>query len=153
MSVLQRYRKRGGFLKLLQLIETSSPEKQTTLLKVIEKEDKGWAESIREKSLTFDRFCSWKPETQYLVLTNLSLQYKYITLKKLPEAVYEGVKALMSPDERFSLENDIGSIADPLEGEFLAAKARLFETIRELNEENVIVLSQIDPKLTVPEAA
>ena len=153
MSVLQRYRKRGGFLKLLQLVETSDPKKQETLLKVIEKEDKHWAESIRKKSLTFDRFCTWRVETQYTILSNLTDQYKFIACKRLPESVFTALMDHMNDDERITFDNDYQHIKEPLDGEFLAAQARLFETIRELNEENVIVLSQIDPSLTIPDAA
>ena len=153
MSTLQRYRKRGGFLKLLQLIETSAPPKREQLLKVIEKEDPHWAQNIRTKSLSFEKFCSWKPETQYTVLNRLTEQYKIMTFKKLPENNAQALKSIMDPQEAAELYDNVQNAKDPLDGEFLSALTHLFETIRELDSDNVIILSQIDPTLKIPEAS
>lgn len=153
MSILQRYRKRGGFLKLLQLVETSAPKKQEQLLKVIAAEDAAWAKDISTKMLSFEKFCGWKPDTQFLILDNCTNQYKYVLYKTLPEEVFAKITETMAPHELAPLNDNLLATKDPLDGEVLSAKSHLLEVIRSLNEDNAIILSQIDPHLALPEAA
>jgi flagellar motor switch protein FliG len=55
MDLLRRYHKPGGFLQLVQLIETCGPQKQQQLLTSIEKESLEWANEVRAKILTINR--------------------------------------------------------------------------------------------------
>ena len=62
MSMLNRFRKPGGFQQLLQLLETCEPLKQKNLLHLVGTEDPGWAYLVKLKSLTFERVLSWPVE-------------------------------------------------------------------------------------------
>ena len=57
--MLSRFRKPGGFMQLLALIESCDPSKQKNLLSLVGPEDPGWAHLLKVKALTFDRIRSW----------------------------------------------------------------------------------------------
>lgn len=153
MSILQRYKKNGGFFQLIQLIESSSPAKQVKLLSAIEKEDPSWAQGLKNKALKFSNFNLWSADIQYTVLWKVSSQYRWMIFKKLSEEKQEAICALLKPTERAQMDDDIESMRPFTEGEFMMAQSKLFETIRKLDEEKVIVLSIIDPSVAVDPAA
>src|SRR5690349_9430773 len=62
MSMLNRFRKPGGFLQLLALIETCEPAKQKSLMHLVGTEDPGWAHLVKLKILTMERIFSWPQE-------------------------------------------------------------------------------------------
>src|SRR6185312_10872527 len=59
MGLLLRYQRAGGFVQLLQLIETCGKQKQDTFLNMIESEDPRWAKAVRDKMLTIERIFGW----------------------------------------------------------------------------------------------
>ncbi len=60
MAMLTRYQKSGGFIQILQLIETCGKQKQENFLQMIEKEDPRWATAIKDKMLTIEKIFSWE---------------------------------------------------------------------------------------------
>ncbi|MBX9767722.1 MAG: hypothetical protein K2X47_10660, partial [Bdellovibrionales bacterium] len=58
-GMLDRYRKSGGFVQLVNLIETCGKEKQEKLLLTIRAEDPAWEEAIRSKLLSVQRVLGW----------------------------------------------------------------------------------------------
>src|SRR5262245_5758279 len=63
MGHLDRYKKSGGFIQLLELIESFAETKQTKFLTLIEEENATWAKALREKMLTVQRITAWPPAT------------------------------------------------------------------------------------------
>ncbi|MFN9067220.1 MAG: hypothetical protein ACK5V3_08325, partial [Bdellovibrionales bacterium] len=61
MGMLDRYKKKGGFIQLLQLIETSSKSKQDQFLGLIAQESPNWENEIRKKMITLDKVLEWNP--------------------------------------------------------------------------------------------
>src|SRR4051812_33193952 len=61
MSMIDRYRKKGGFFQLLNLIETTGKDKQEKFLKMIADESPSWETEIRKRLLTIDKILSWNP--------------------------------------------------------------------------------------------
>lgn len=59
MGMLDRYKKKGGFVQLLQLIETSPSKKQEQFLGLIAEESPAWEDTLRKKILTIDKVYSW----------------------------------------------------------------------------------------------
>jgi hypothetical protein len=76
MSTLSRYQKSGGFIQILQLIETCGKQKQDNFLQMIEKEDKRWSQAIREKMLTIEKVFSW----QDAVLAEIAARLQELTI-------------------------------------------------------------------------
>lgn len=61
MGMLDRYKKKGGFTQLLQLIETSGKAKQEQFLAIVAQESPAWETEIRKKTLTLDKVMTWNP--------------------------------------------------------------------------------------------
>ena len=61
MSMIDRYRKKGGFVQLLNLIETMGKDKQEKFLKMIGDESPNWSVEIRKRLLSIDKILSWNP--------------------------------------------------------------------------------------------
>ena len=153
MSILARYKKRGGFRQLLELIETSTPEKQSKLLKVIEQEDAEMASQVQAKTLTSEKVLNWKPETLFQILRKMPQQYATIVCKQMPEELYHNVIEHYDLRARKEFEHEMANTKDPLPSEIIAAFGNMFKIIRQLDEDREIILSQIDPSLRIPEAA
>jgi len=153
MSILQRYKKTGGFFQLIQLIETSSAIKQQKLLEAVSKEDPSWAEGLKSKSLRFEKFCNWSPEDQHHILWNISIQYRAILCQKMPSEKLESLKKYLKPRELRDLEEALENTKTASSSEFLASQGKLFTTIRKLDHDNEISLLNIDPSVAVDPAA
>ena len=76
MSMIARYKRPGGFLQLVRLVETTHDKKKAQFLKIIEKEDPRWALAVRDKIITAEKLLSWPPEA----LREIFLSVQEITL-------------------------------------------------------------------------
>ena len=62
MGMIDRYRKTGGFVQLVALVETCPPAKQEKFLEIIKGEDARWSEAVRTKLLSMEKIYSWSNE-------------------------------------------------------------------------------------------
>lgn len=153
MSVLARYKKPGGFKQLLQLIETSQPEKQAKLLDVVEKETPEWAALITEKKLDPQMVMGWEPDHLVFIFENMSARHCSCLFKAHPELKLENYSTWLKPEKYRDLKNLVDDNTHPSPGEVTAAYNNMLEAVRMLDEEKVIDLKLIDPKLDLSEAA
>lgn len=153
MSILARYRKPGGFLQLLKLIETSQPAKQEKLLDVVEKEDPRWAELIREKKLTSEMILSWDHSTQATIFEYMVARHCATLFKRMEEGKLVEFRDIFKLEKYKELHDLVEHMNDPLESEYIAACNHLLETVRYLDEEKKIILRFINPILDLEEAA
>lgn len=151
MSMLQRFRKPGGFLQLLTLIETCDASKQKNLLNLVGAEDPGWAHLVKVKSLTFERIMSWPVEVLMEVTPHLPdrvLASVYQMALILPHGVEMQDKWLQSlPSVK---AKEIKSLADSAAvsgSENQAAVIKMIQTVRELSAKGQIQFQKFDPGL------
>lgn len=152
MSVLTRYRKPGGFVQLLKLIETSQPVKQAKLLEVVEKEDPIWANKIREKKLSPEMVLSWPPEHLITILEHMSTRHCACLLKSLGTEHSKQYISFFKGETYRDVKNLVDDNSEPPAGEIVAAQNNLLETVRFLDEEKKINLRFINPNLDLSEA-
>ena len=76
MGMIDRYKKAGGFLQLLNLIETCGPAKQEKFLTIVNGESQYWSAAIQQKMLNMDRILAWPEDT----LTDIFKQIQELTL-------------------------------------------------------------------------
>ncbi|RYZ83809.1 MAG: hypothetical protein EOP04_19245 [Proteobacteria bacterium] len=69
--MLDRYKKKGGFSQLLNLIETSGGRKQEQFLGLIAQENPAWERELKSKILTVDRIFSWPEDVMSEVLSRI----------------------------------------------------------------------------------
>lgn len=98
MGMLERYKKPGGFVQLLSLIETTQQSKREKFLSMIKDESPIWEENIKQRVLSIDKILTWPDE----VLREIFGHYQLITVA--------GVISSLVEDQRQIIFKLIGSI-------------------------------------------
>lgn len=150
MSVLDRYKKPGGFIQLLTLLETCGAAKKEKFLQMIYDESQDWFNALKTRILTIEIVISWPQE----FLTELTTRTQPITLaaiakgpfsseqiQKLQQGLSHGQLAKLrelSENKNFS-PNEINSSIEKFLGE-----------VRTHIHHGVIKLDKFAPELSVP---
>lgn len=150
MSMVARYKKNGGFVQLLQVMETCGPKKYEQFISIIAAEDPDWAEAIKEKMLTFDKILCWSPETLMEVLAQVNPLAFGAALKGLTEDKLNVFLDKLSPQDKRKMELQL-SDANPTAVEISSAVMKVVSETRALLSTSVLKSDKIDPKLTIPE--
>lgn len=150
MAMLERYRKPGGFVQLLALIETCNASKQEKLLDTVATEDRVWAKEIRSKMLNINRVFSWNDEALMEVLGGLQDLTVAVTVHSAQEPLKSRLKKCITQIRRLKIEDLMGS-NPPLPGEVLAMHMKIVETVRRMGSEGSLRFEKIDPGLVIDE--
>jgi flagellar motor switch protein FliG len=155
MSMLNRFRKPGGFQQLLLLLETCEPGKQQSLMKLLGSEDPGWAHLVKLKSLSFSRILSWPTE----ILMEITAP--------LPDRVLATIYFMAGDETRFGSpplkekwsqsmpsmkSREVQEMARTQSfspAEQMAATIKLIQTVRELESKGQLRLASFDPALEI----
>lgn len=76
MSLLERYKKPGGFNQLLTLLETCGPAKKEKFLKMISEESLDWFNALKTRILSLEIILNWPQE----YITELTSRAQPITI-------------------------------------------------------------------------
>ncbi len=150
MGTLDRYQKSGGFLQLLQLIETCGPQKQEKFLNMVNEEDPRWSLAIQKKMLTMDKIMTWSDE----VISEIAGSVQELTLA----VAFHGLK----PEDRqrfyrtfsFSQRRKIDDLFEtnkPTPADISAAYIKIFTEVRRLMHEGALRSDKVDPEVFVPD--
>ncbi len=150
MGMLDRYKKKGGFVQLLQLIETSNKQKQDQFLGIVVQESPAWEAEIRKKTLTLDKILTWNPT----YLAEIFSRIQVLTLASAfhgapPERIEEIFKALSSTDQR-KLQMTMQEI-NPNAAEKLTSQMKIISETRTMVAQHIIKLEKVDPDMAIPE--
>lgn len=151
MSVLDRYKKPGGFIQLLTLLETCGNAKKEKFLQMIYDENEDWFNALKSRILTIETVISWPQE----ILTELTTRTQPITLAAIAKGSFneEQLKKLqhglshaqlaklreLSDNKNFS-NNEITSSIEKFMGE-----------VRTHIHHGVIKLDKFAPELSIPD--
>lgn len=150
MSMVARYKKNGGFVQLLQVMETCGPKKYDQFIGIISSEDPAWAEAIKEKMLTFDKILSWSPETLMEVLAQVNVLAFGTALKGLTEDKLQAFLNKLSPQDKRKMEQQLTD-ANPTSNEMSSAVMKVISETRTLLSTLVLKYDKVDPNLSIPE--
>jgi flagellar motor switch protein FliG len=148
MSMLNRFRKKGGFQQLVTLIETSDPEKQKNLLHLVGTEDPGWAHLLKIKCLTPDRILAWPDEVLKDIVPSLSDRIAlvlYLSVSKTQKNKFQQAASLAQ--KRYFLETSHNE--NPTPSEITSANLKLVHAVRELEKDGKIKFQTFDPILVI----
>lgn len=147
MSTLARFRKAGGLMQLLQLIETSDADKQRHLLELVGQEDPGWACLIKTKRLTLQRILSWPDDVVTQVLFHLPAEFTSNLCHVLSVPEVEKVERCLPKGKR----RDYERLKEhrPTQQERWVAQVKVIQTTRDLINGGILRLASFDPTLEI----
>lgn len=148
--MLARYKKPGGFEQLLQLIETCSPKKQESFLKLIQAESKNMSDLIVEKMLTVDKILNWDQQYVIEITTQVPIKVLAFCLYGKSAPVVQKATATFTHMQKQEITTMMTE-KKPTVGELEAAYNKLIQTVRQLHSQKRIRLEKIDPKLDIPQ--
>ena len=150
MAMLDRYRKPGGFLQLLNLIETSGPQKQIKFLEIVKEEDPRWAEMMGEKLLSMQKICGWDNEALMEVVANLQILSLAVMLHGLDESNRDRFTTAMSNGQRRAVMEQFNA-SQPTPAEINTTFSRVITDVRKMISEGRLRMEKIDASLVVEE--
>jgi hypothetical protein len=150
MSMLDRYRKPGGFVQLLALIETCHQSKQEKLLEVIAQEDRRWSETVRAKMLSIERIYAWSDETLAEVFGTLQDLTVAVALSVADPTFKARITGFFSHG-RIRKIDELVSSKGPTPAEVSATHMKIVEAVRKMGSDGFLRFENIDPNLVINE--
>ncbi|PIS10484.1 MAG: hypothetical protein COT73_09050 [Bdellovibrio sp. CG10_big_fil_rev_8_21_14_0_10_47_8] len=150
MSMIDRYRKPGGFVQLLNLIETTGKDKQEKFLKMISDENPTWEAEVRKRVLTVEKILSWNPTYLAEIFPRVPALQLAMLIGGLPKDKSEAFLALLGYTERRRVE-EILKDKTPTPGETTSGATKLFEEIRKMEAEGTLKFEKFDPEMVIPD--
>lgn len=150
MAMVDRYKKSGGFIQLLQVIETCGPKKREQFMKIINEETPRWGEAIVAKMLSFEKILSWKPEAIMEITAQMNPLAFGTALKSLPQEKFDEFAAKLGPQERRKFEQ-LYKEGTPAPNEISACLVKVINETRLLFAAGTLKFDKIDPDLIIPD--
>ncbi len=150
MSMLDRYKKPGGFVQLLALVETCGQAKQEKFLEIISKEDSHWADAIKQKMLTIDRIYSWRDEQLAEIFGTLQDLTVAVALFAADETLRARINGYFSHGRKRKIEDLFGT-TKPSPAEILATHMKIIESVRKMEQDGFLRFEKFDADLEVSE--
>ncbi|MFZ3228731.1 MAG: FliG C-terminal domain-containing protein [Pseudobdellovibrio sp.] len=150
MTMVARYKKNGGFVQLLQVMETCGPRKYEQFISIISSEDPNWAEAIKLKMLTFDKILSWNAEALLEVVAQVNTLAFSMALKSLSSDNLKLFLSKLSPQDIRKFELLLSDI-NPNANEISSCIMKVISETRVLLISGVLKIDKIDSTLLIPE--
>lgn len=151
MSMLDRYRKPGGFAQLLALIETCTEAKQIKLLDIIAQEDRRWSETVRAKMLSIDRIYAWQDDVLAEIFGSLQDLTVSVAFHGANDTMKNRIRGF-STHARMRKIEDLKSSNGPTPAEIVATHMKIVECVRKMGSDGFLRFEKIDPTLVIGEA-
>lgn len=151
MGMIDRYRKKGGFLQLVHLIETTPSPKQEKFLKLIAEESQAWEEEIKKKILSMDRIIGWETSILGEIFPHIQPLTLAAAIQGLAEEKKTKVLGILTNSEKRKLEDHLLNSKTASPGEIFTSVTRIFDEVRKMIASNHLKLDKFDPELIIPE--
>lgn len=148
MSMLDRYKKPGGFVQLLALIETCNQAKQEKLLEIISMEDLFWAETVRAKMLSIDRIYSWNDQALAEIFGILQDLTVAVALHSAPDELKKRITGFFAHGRIRKIDELLGSNG-PSSAEIASTHMKIIESVRKMGTNGFLRFDSIDPLLVI----
>lgn len=150
MSMLSRYQKSGGFVQLLQLIETCGKQKQENFLSMIEGEDVRWSQAIKEKMLTIEKILKWSDDVLAEVVARLQpLTFATFLHGVKPEDRERMLKTFTHAQKR--IVDDLYNSKVPSPSEINSAYLKVLQEVRHMMVHAQLRVEKFAPEMVIAE--
>lgn len=150
MGMLDRYKKKGGFFQLLQLIETSPQKKKDQFLSLIAEENPVWEDQLRKKILTIEKIYNWDQSVLAEVFTRLPPLTLAVAMHGNTPEYTDKLLACLPPITKRKIY-DLISDANPSPAEKLTCEMKIITEVRGYVAQGLIKLEKIDVDLHMPD--
>ncbi|MGZ3746682.1 MAG: FliG C-terminal domain-containing protein [Pseudobdellovibrionaceae bacterium] len=150
MSMLDRYKKKSGFIQLLNLIETSGGKKQEHFLGLINQESAAWEQELRRKMLTVDRIFSWPEDIMAEILTRIQPLTLCVSLHGRSTELIEKILAPLPPITKRKILSQIAEL-NPNPSEKMTCEMKLITEVRAVAAAGYIKFEKFDSDLFIEE--
>jgi hypothetical protein len=150
MGMLDRYKKKGGFFQLLQLLETSPSAKREQFLALIAGESPAWEEALRTRILTVNRIYGWDPQYLAEIFSRVPTQTAGYALHGSPQEHIDKVLSGLPSISKRKITDVIAEV-NPTGPEKSTCMARILTEVRSYIGQGIIRLEKVDPDLHIPE--
>lgn len=150
MAMVDRYKKSGGFVQLVQVLETCGIKKREQFMNIISTESPKWAEAINQKMISFEKIVSWRPEILLEILASVNSLAFATALKSLPSDQLEKFLTSLPHQERRKLETSIQD-SNPNPNEISSSVMKVITETRQLFVSGSLKYDKVDVALAIPE--
>ena len=150
MGMIDRYKKQGGFLQLVQLIETTGSPKREQFLKIIGQEAPNWEAAVKQKMISLERMTTWN--ASYLMEFIPQIPHMAIAcgIYPFPEDKRTIFLSALGFGDRKKVEGILKE-HKPNSGEIASSQMKIIGEVRKLAATGKIKFEKFDPELHVPE--
>ena len=149
MGMVDRYKKSGGFLQLIQVIETCGAKKREQFMNIITQESPNWAEALNQKCLTYEKILGWSPEALLEIIASINLLTFTTSLKSLPQEQLSLFLVKLSHQERSKIERAMVEM-NPSSNEISSSQMKVISETRGLLTSGALKIDKVDPSLVIP---
>lgn len=150
MGMLDRYKKKGGFIQLLNLLETSSKLKQEQFLNLIQQENTHWEEALKKRILNIEKIVSWDKESLSEIITRIQPLTLAVALRHFTEDKRDAILNVLTQSDKRKIQNLV-SETNPNAAEVATCVSKIVTEVRTLIQQGIIKLEKIDPEIAIPE--
>lgn len=150
MGMLDRYKKKGGFIQLLNLLETSSKVKQEQFLALILQESQIWEIELKKRLLSVDKIIVWPREVLNEIISRIQPLTLAVALRHFNQAKKEEITGVLSASEKRKILHLVDE-TNPTPAEIATCLHKIVVETRDLIKQGVIKLEKFNPDLVVPE--
>lgn len=150
MGMLDRYKKKGGFVQLLNLLETSSKAKQEQFLTLISQENVNWEMELKKRVLTVDKIVEWPREPLSEIVSRIQPLTLAVALRKFEGPKREEILAVLSQSEKRKIVSLIDE-TNPNPAEIATCLSKIVAEVRGLIQQGIIKLEKFNPDMAIPE--
>lgn len=150
MGMLDRYKKKGGFIQLLNLIETSGGKKQEQFLGLISQESPAWEQELKKKILTVERIFTWPQDVMSEVLSRLQPLTLCVSLHGRATEQVEKILQPLPPISKRKITDQMAEL-NPNPAEKATCEMKLISEVRAIVASGYIKLEKFDADLFIDE--
>ena len=148
VGTLDRYQKSGGFVQLLQLIETCGPAKQEKFLSMVREEDPRWSEAIQKKMLTMARIMSFSDDVISEIAGNLQELTIAVAFHGFKSEERQRFYRTFSFAQRRKID-DLFEVNHPSPADISASFIKIIVEVRKLIHAGALRADKVDPEVFV----
>lgn len=148
--MLDRYKKKGGFVQLLNLLETSSKAKQEQFLNLISQESTLWETELKKRLLSVDKIVEWPREVLNEIISRVQPLTLAVALRHFDQVKKEEITNVLSQSDKRKILNLVDE-TNPNAAEIATCLHKIVIETRALVQQGVIKLEKFNPDLIVPE--